>query len=75
MEPDLSKPPSAGPLPSPASEPGALAPDRYETRYAIATALTRIGRGEDAARELAAFQQAQRDAIDRQRKGFETPSR
>ncbi len=53
----------------------ALAPDRYETRYAIATALTRIGRGDDAARELKAFQQAQRDAIDRQRKGFETPSR
>ena len=53
----------------------ALAPDRYETRYAIATGLTRIGRGDEAARELAAFQQAQRDALDRQRKGFDTPSR
>ena len=53
----------------------ALAPERFETRYAIATALTRIGRGDDAARELAAFQRAQRDALDRQRKGFDTPSR
>ena len=53
----------------------ALAPERYETRYAIATGLTRIGRGDEAARELEAFQQAQRDAIDRQRKGFDTSSR
>ena len=53
----------------------ALAPERYEARYALATALTRIGRGDEAARELAAFQQAQRDALDRQRKGFDTPSR
>ncbi len=52
-----------------------LAPERYEARYALATGLTRIGRHEEAARELAAFQQAQRDALDRQRKGFDTPSR
>ncbi len=53
----------------------ALAPERYEARYAIATGLTRRGRGDEAARELAAFQQAQRDALDRQRKGFDTPSK
>jgi tetratricopeptide (TPR) repeat protein len=53
----------------------ALAPERYEARYAIATGLTRMGRSDDAARELAAFQQAQRDALDRQRKGLDTPSR
>ena len=53
----------------------ALAPDRYETRYAIATALTRLGRDAEAARELEAFQQAQRDALERQRKDFDTPTR
>jgi tetratricopeptide (TPR) repeat protein len=53
----------------------ALAPDRYETRYAIATALTRIGRDAEAARELDAFHQAQRDALERQRKSFDAPSR
>jgi tetratricopeptide (TPR) repeat protein len=48
----------------------ALAPGRFETRYALATALTRLGRTADAARELEAFQQAQREAIDRQRRAF-----
>jgi len=48
----------------------ALAPSRYETRYALATGLTRLGRTADAARELEAFQQAQRQAIDRQRRAF-----
>jgi len=47
-----------------------LAPGRYETRYALATGLTRLGRTADAARELEAFQQAQREAIDRQRRAF-----
>jgi tetratricopeptide (TPR) repeat protein len=53
----------------------ALAPSRYETRYALATGLTRLGRTADAARELEAFQQAQRQAIDRQRRSFPDSSR
>jgi tetratricopeptide (TPR) repeat protein len=50
-----------------------LAPERFETRYAIATALTRLGRADEAARELAAFERAQREALDRQRRGLATP--
>ncbi len=53
----------------------ALAPNRYEARYALATALTRLGRTADAARELEAFQQAQREAIERQRRAFPESSR
>jgi tetratricopeptide (TPR) repeat protein len=48
----------------------ALAPGRYETRYRARHRLTRLGRTADAARELAAFKQAQREAIDRQRRAF-----
>jgi tetratricopeptide (TPR) repeat protein len=47
-----------------------LAPERYESRYALATALTRLGRSDDAARELAAFERAQREALERQRRGL-----
>ena len=50
----------------------ALAPERYQTRYALATALTRLGRNDEAARELAAFERAQREALDRQRRGLAT---
>lgn len=39
-----------------------LAPGRHETRYALATALQRAGDADAAARELAAFERAQRDA-------------
>jgi tetratricopeptide (TPR) repeat protein len=35
-----------------------LRPDRFETRYGLATALTRLGRGEEAAQELALFERA-----------------
>jgi tetratricopeptide (TPR) repeat protein len=51
----------------------ALAPGMYETRYAIATSLTRLGRTDDAARELAAFERAQREMLDRQRQGLAVP--
>ena len=51
-----------------------LAPERFETRYAIATALTRLGRTDEAARELAAFERAQREALDRQRRGLAAPA-
>jgi len=50
----------------------ALAPERYQTRYAIATALTRLGRNDEAAREMAAFERAQREALERQRRGLAT---
>ena len=53
----------------------ALAPGMYETRYAIATSLTRLGRTDDAARELAAFERAQRDMLDRQRQDLGGSSR
>ena len=53
----------------------ALAPEMYETRYAIATSLTRLGRTDDAARELAAFERAQRDMLDRQRQDLGGSSR
>lgn len=51
----------------------ALAPGLYETRYAIATSLTRLGRTDEAARELAAFERAQREMLDRQRQGLAVP--
>ena len=51
-----------------------LAPERFETRYAIATALTRLGRTDEAAPELAAFERAQREALDRQRRGLAAPA-
>ena len=53
----------------------ALAPGLYETRYAIATSLTRLGRTDDAARELAAFERAQREMLDRQRQDLGGSSR
>lgn len=49
-----------------------LAPDRHEIRYAIATGLTRLGRTAEAARELAAFERAQRDTLERQRRDIAT---
>jgi len=55
MEPDLSKSPSAGPLPSPAPEPGTLASDRYETDVVLKNGSTlhlRPVRPEDAPRLL-----------------------
>ena len=51
----------------------ALAPEHFETRYAIATALTHLGRKDEAARELAAFERAQREALERKRRGLATP--
>jgi acetyl coenzyme A synthetase (ADP forming)-like protein len=55
MEPDLSKSPSAGPLPSLAPEPGALAPERFETDVVLKNGSTlhlRPVRPEDAPRLL-----------------------
>ncbi len=50
----------------------ALAPERFEPRSALATGLTRLGRNDDAARELAAFERAPREALERQRRGLGT---
>jgi tetratricopeptide (TPR) repeat protein len=41
----------------------ALRPDLHEARYALATALTRLGRHDAAARELDTFERASRQAL------------
>ena len=45
-----------------------LAPARHETRYALARALTRLGRTDDAARQFALFEAARREALERRRR-------
>ncbi len=47
-----------------------LTPERYETRYALATALRQAGRADAAAAEMRIFQQAMRDAISQRRRTF-----
>jgi tetratricopeptide (TPR) repeat protein len=44
-----------------------LAPDRYQTRYALATALTRLGRIAEAAREFDLFEHVRREKLDARR--------
>jgi tetratricopeptide (TPR) repeat protein len=46
----------------------AVRPSRYETHYALAVALTRAGRTEDAAREFARFDRLSREALDARRR-------
>ena len=43
-------------------------PDRYETRYALATAFTRLGRTADAAREFELFERVRREKLDARRR-------
>jgi tetratricopeptide (TPR) repeat protein len=43
-------------------------PDRYETRYALATAYTRLGRTADAAREFELFERARREKLEERRR-------
>jgi tetratricopeptide (TPR) repeat protein len=45
-----------------------LAPARHEPRYALARALTRLGRSDEAAQQLALFEQARRAALERRRR-------
>jgi tetratricopeptide (TPR) repeat protein len=45
-----------------------LAPDRFEIRYGLATAQTRLGNGAEAARQLAIFERARREALDKRRR-------
>ena len=42
-----------------------LMPDRYEIRYALATAHTRLGNSEEAARQLEIFERFRREALER----------
>jgi hypothetical protein len=46
----------------------ALKPAMYETHYAMATALTRLGRKDDAARELELFERGRTAAMERRRR-------
>jgi tetratricopeptide (TPR) repeat protein len=45
-----------------------LMPASYEPRYALATALTRLGRTEDAARELAIYERGRQEMLERRRR-------
>jgi len=49
-----------------------LMPDRYETRYALATALARLGHTDEAARQLDLFDRARRETLDRRRRDLAT---
>ena len=45
-----------------------LQPSNHEPRYALAAALMRVGRVDEAAREREAFERASREALDRRRR-------
>jgi tetratricopeptide (TPR) repeat protein len=45
-----------------------LMPDRYEIRYALATALARLGKTAEAARQLDIFERLRREALERRRR-------
>jgi Flp pilus assembly protein TadD len=45
-----------------------LAPGNHEPRYALAAALTRVGRLEEASREREAFDRGSREAVERRRR-------
>ena len=47
-----------------------LMPDRYEVRYALATALARLGKTTDAARQLDMFEHARRDMLEKRRRAI-----
>jgi Flp pilus assembly protein TadD len=47
-----------------------LKPERHETRYALGTALMRLGRTSAAEQEFAAFRQASQQALERRRRGI-----
>jgi len=47
-----------------------LAPKRYEFRYALATAHTRLGHSAEAARQLELFERARREALDERRRAI-----
>jgi tetratricopeptide (TPR) repeat protein len=47
-----------------------LMPERYETRYALATAYTRLGRTAEAAREFDQFERVRREKLDERRRNI-----
>jgi tetratricopeptide (TPR) repeat protein len=47
-----------------------LMPDRYETRYALATAHARLGNTAEAARQLEIFDRFRREALEQRRRGI-----
>jgi tetratricopeptide (TPR) repeat protein len=47
-----------------------LVPNRYEARYGLATALVRLGRTQEAARQLDLFERSGREATERRRQGI-----
>jgi tetratricopeptide (TPR) repeat protein len=47
-----------------------LKPDRYEARYGLATALVRLGRTQEAARQLDLFERSRGEATTRRRQGI-----
>jgi tetratricopeptide (TPR) repeat protein len=47
-----------------------LTPERYETRYALATAYTRLGRAAEAGREFELFERARREKLDERRRNI-----
>ena len=51
-----------------------LTPDRYEPRWGLATALTRLGKSDEAARQLELFERARREADERRRRAVATES-
>jgi cytochrome c-type biogenesis protein CcmH/NrfG len=47
-----------------------LMPERYETRYALATAYTRLGRTAEAAHEFELFERIRREKLDERRRNI-----
>jgi tetratricopeptide (TPR) repeat protein len=47
-----------------------LTPDRYEVRYSLATALTRLGETIEAARQLELFERVRRERLEQRRRGI-----
>jgi len=48
-----------------------LSPDHYEVRYALATALSRLGKTDEAARQLELFERTRRERLDRRRQDIQ----
>jgi tetratricopeptide (TPR) repeat protein len=49
-----------------------IAPSRFETHYALATALTHLGKSVEAARELERFERARQQMIDKRRRDIDS---
>jgi len=49
-----------------------LSPERYEVRYALAIALKRLGRNDEAAVQLQQFERTRREMLDRRRRDIQS---